>query len=235
MIQSIENILQALRKDTNPETPVRAFRLKLFALLAPLPGSLLGSLNALAILANERLDGELESDFALLFLIDNCKALITPGRMRKHKKISSFLPDQLAPRSTDKAVLLTQNQHRGHLWERQLVPLIAKHYVKPEPTESLDWIIDKQVFDTKVNGKPAKRRVDIYVPQRRLNCEIKSGRVIYKRSIREQIHKDQWLLQNGHIEHCVWFLHYGASLRVVNELDKAGIDIMDLGFDDNRE
>ena len=75
------------------------------------------------------------------------------------------------------------------------------------------------------------RRIDLWYATSRVALEIKSGFIVGSRSIRVQIQKDEWLLQTGAATRIVWLLFRGATQRVRDALDRAGIEWYDIEWD----
>jgi hypothetical protein len=134
------------------------------------------------------------------------------------------------------ALSLHLNASRGKLYERVFGEhLIRSHLNETYPGQSFTIEVDTRVFPVQFqDGRVLKRRADIYVPELGATVEIKSGRVSFDKHTRAEIEKDGVLLSNGTIQSCTWFLYYGATRRVLRELERQGIDYFDFefGFDE---
>ena len=131
-------------------------------------------------------------------------------------------------------VVLTQNRARGKTFENMGLVLV-EYYLRN--IENYSWpiniIADKTIFESvDSKGRQSKRRYDLYLPDFKLGVEIKSGRISYQSSIKDQIYKDQYLLKKKLVSDVWWFLFYGASQKVLAELLARKINFIDLGFND---
>jgi len=131
-------------------------------------------------------------------------------------------------------IALMQNRARGKIYEKMGQSLVEYYLREIEKYEGpINIVADKTTFDSfDSNGKRSKRRFDLYLVDFRIGVEIKSGRVNYHRSIRDQIHKDYYLLKNNLVTDVWWFLFYGASQKTLAELLKRKINFIDLGLND---
>jgi len=131
-------------------------------------------------------------------------------------------------------VVLTQNRARGKTFENMGSALV-EYYLRNIENYSgpINISADKTLFDSfDSNGRQSKRRYDLYLLDFNIGVEIKSGRISYHGSIKDQICKDQYLLKKKLVSDVWWFLYYGASQRVITELLKRKINFIDLGFND---
>ena len=131
-------------------------------------------------------------------------------------------------------VVLTQNMARGKTFELMGLALV-RYYLRNIENYSgpINISADKTIFESyDAKGKIAKRRYDLYLMDFKIGIEIKSGRIFYHSSIKNQIYKDQYLLKKKLVSDIWWFLFYGASQRVITELLKRKINFIDLGFND---
>lgn len=134
-------------------------------------------------------------------------------------------------------VVLTQNRARGKTFELMGFALL-EYYLRNIENYSgpINISADKTIFESiNFNGQSSKRRYDLYLLDFKIGVEIKSGRISYHSGIRNQIYKDQYLLEKKIINDVWWFLYYGASQRVITELTKRKINFIDLGLNDFEE
>lgn len=108
-----------------------------------------------------------------------------------------------------------QNQTRGKLGE--LLGRVTLTQQTKATDESL--VTDKAVFETPYG----KRRIDVYWKNSRFAIETKMGYITNSKSIRNQIEKDAYLVQNGIISSVVWFLIKSGSKAAKANLEKHGI------------
>jgi hypothetical protein len=129
-------------------------------------------------------------------------------------------------------ISLMQNRTRGKVFEMMGKILVASHFER-QGKNGVEIVSDTATFlSVDSRGRKAKRRFDLYVPEMKVGVEIKSGRVHFNRFTRDQIHKDGYLLKREVVAEIWWFLFYGASKRVLEELDKHSISYGDLAFTD---
>ena len=105
-----------------------------------------------------------------------------------------------------------QNQTRGKLGE--LLGRVALTQQTDATDESL--VTDKVVFETPYG----KRRIDIYWESSRIAIETKMGYITNSKSIRNQIEKDAYLVENNIVVSVLWLLIKGGSNAVILNLDK---------------
>lgn len=121
--------------------------------------------------------------------------------------------------STKKELLIKtkniQNQTRGKLGE------LLGRIVLTQRTNATDESLttDQAVFETPYG----KRRIDVYWKNSRFAVETKMGYITNSKSIRNQIEKDAYLIQNGVISSVVWLLIKSGSKAVKSNLEKHGI------------
>lgn len=108
-----------------------------------------------------------------------------------------------------------QNQTRGKLGE--LLGRVALTQQTNATDENL--VTDQAVFETPYG----KRRIDVYWEKSRLAVETKMGYITNSKSIRNQIEKDAYLIQNGVIYSVVWLLIKSGSKAAKMNLKKHGI------------
>jgi hypothetical protein len=134
-------------------------------------------------------------------------------------------------------IALIQNRARGKVYEQMGLVLVQYYLREIENYQgSINIAEDKVVFDCpNSKGKQSKRRFDLFLLDFQIGVEIKSGRVTYRGSIRDQIYKDHFLMKKGDVQDVWWFLFYGASKRVISELNKRNIAYIDFGFNDFEE
>lgn len=131
-------------------------------------------------------------------------------------------------------IVLEQNRARGKTFE-QMGMILVEYYLRTIEGYSgpVRMSADKTMFDSiDAQGKRSKRRFDLYLWDFNIGVEIKSGRIYYNANTRNQISKDKYLLLNRTIDDVWWFLFYGASKTVLNEMQKQNISYIDLGFND---
>jgi hypothetical protein len=131
-------------------------------------------------------------------------------------------------------VALMQNRARGKTFE-QMGAVLVEYYLREIEHYSgpITVSADRSVFESlNSKGMYAKRRFDLYLEELGIGVEIKSGRITYQNSIKDQIFKDHYLLTNKIVNNVWWFLFYGASQRVLTELLVKKINFIDLGFND---
>ena len=119
---------------------------------------------------------------------------------------------------------LAQNRARGKLYE-QIGLVLTQYYLREieKIDREINVITDKIEFECRgYRGTKTKRRFDLFLPDFQIGVEIKSGRIIYNSNIRNQIFKDSYLLQRGIVKDIWWFLFYGGSFRVLDELQRCG-------------
>lgn len=131
-------------------------------------------------------------------------------------------------------IALIQNRARGKVYEQMGLVLVQYFLREIENYQGpINITEDKVVFDCPdSNGQQSKRRFDLFLLDFQIGVEIKSGRVTYRGSIRNQIYKDHFLMKEGLIQGVWLFLFYGASKRVISELNKRNITYIDFGFND---
>ncbi|GAB6040220.1 hypothetical protein JCM17961_08940 [Endothiovibrio diazotrophicus] len=155
------------------------------------------------------------------------------GRARRypaHEKLKRLAPDAFA------GIVSTMNNQRGRLYERTFgEAMVRSELERRHPGKRFTIEVDRRSFTTVIDERPTKRRADLYIEELGMMIEIKSGRVHHNRHVRRQIRKDAQLLRDGVVDECHWFLFYGASKRVLDDLDRSGIDFYDFefGFDDD--
>ncbi|HEX6902139.1 MAG TPA: hypothetical protein VF789_20655 [Thermoanaerobaculia bacterium] len=115
--------------------------------------------------------------------------------------------------------MMIQNHTRGRLGELWGEVLLTSQLRANEK----DIEGDSSVFWTPFGH----RRVDVFWPNHLLALEAKSGTVFFSRSIRKQIDKDKYLLENGVFSRVIWVLLQGASQRVREALQNSGIIVVD--------
>ena len=108
-----------------------------------------------------------------------------------------------------------QNQTRGKLGELLGRVALTQH---TNATDE-DLVTDQAVFDTPYG----KRRIDVYWKNSRLAVETKMGYITNSKSIRNQIEKDAYLVQNGDICSVVWLLIKSGSKAARMNLERHGI------------
>jgi len=101
---------------------------------------------------------------------------------------------------------------RGHLGELMTTMLFPKE-------QRNDVVVDKITFNTPYG----QRRIDNYHPATKIAVESKNTRVVARKSIRNQIRKDSYLLEQRLCTEITWVLFRGASKRVISLLDNSGI------------
>lgn len=134
-------------------------------------------------------------------------------------------------------VVLTQNRARGNTFELMGLVLV-EYYLRniADYSGPINISADRTVFESyDAEGRSAKRRYDLYLLDFKIGVEIKSGRISYHGGIKDQIYKDHYLLKKKIVNDVWWFLYYGASQRVINELLKRKNKFIDLGFNDFEE
>jgi len=121
-----------------------------------------------------------------------------------------------------------QNRSRGALFEVMGDALLSNHLRREAPDVDLT-VADRHCT---VQTEFGRRIVDLWFRDRQLLVEVKSGYVCASKSIRRQITKDRWLLENNpNVERVVWVLFRGASTRTLGLLDDAGIEAIDIEYD----
>ena len=131
-------------------------------------------------------------------------------------------------------VVLMQNRARGKTFEN-MGSILVEYYLRQIEKYSgpLTISVDQMIFESlDSKGRDTKRRFDLYLTELGIGVEIKSGRITYQSSIKDQIHKDHYLLTKKIVRDVWWFLFYGASQRVLTELLQRNINFIDLGFND---
>lgn len=106
---------------------------------------------------------------------------------------------------------------RGHLGEL-MTTLLYDENIRHEV------IIDNTTFDTPYG----KRRLDNFHPPSKIAVEAKNTRVVARASIKQQILKDQYLLDNKLCSRISWVLFRGASKRVHAVIAQTDIEIIDM-------
>ncbi len=139
-------------------------------------------------------------------------------RSNRNEMVDRILAHNEDPKdSLQKQVLLTkakniQNQTRGKLGE-----LLGGVLLTQQTNATDDSLVtDKAVFET----PHGKRRIDVYWENSGLAIETKMGYITNSKSIRTQIEKDAYLVQNGIICSVIWLLVKGGSMAVKMNLDK---------------
>jgi hypothetical protein len=115
--------------------------------------------------------------------------------------------------------MMIQNHTRGKIGELWGEVLLTSQLRADEK----DIECDSSVFWTPFG----RRRVDVFWPNYSLALEAKSGMIFFSRSIRKQIDKDKYLLEQGVFSRVIWVLLQGASQRVREALQNAGIIVID--------
>lgn len=122
-------------------------------------------------------------------------------------------------------ISLIQNRTRGRVFELMAEVLLAGHLQRM----GLDGRAFEKQVRFEIDGKI--RIADFYVPAKRMIVEVKSGYVIWNRSVREQVAKDVGLMkQSKQVADVMWLLFRGGSARALASMEKAGITCYDLGF-----
>lgn len=106
---------------------------------------------------------------------------------------------------------------RGHLGEL-MTTLLYDESIRHEV------IVDNTTFDTPIG----KRRLDNFHPASKIAVEAKNTRVVARQSIRQQILKDQYLLELNLYSRITWVLFRGASKRVHSFIYNTDIEIIDM-------
>ncbi|MBF0378024.1 MAG: hypothetical protein HQK72_11150 [Desulfamplus sp.] len=229
----IEEIFFELDSFFEIESNPQLIRQRFFKLISLHNQKDLYIIGALIKYVKNNADLSIEKYQCLLWFLDNCRLILTPRRQKKSKFFLKSEQFKNTPAGNyNKKFLLSQNMSRGMLWEKVYLDYIVSQIEQSNPSEKTEIQLDRKIFDTFVDGKALKKRADIYIPKIRIIVEIKSGRITYGKSTRNQIEKDAYLLQNRIIERSIWFLNYGASKRVLLDLDKYGIEFSDMGFND---
>ncbi|NTU54104.1 MAG: hypothetical protein HGA97_10480 [Chlorobiaceae bacterium] len=118
--------------------------------------------------------------------------------------------------SQKKALLIKakniQNQTRGKLGE--LLGRVALTQQTNATDDSL--VTDKVVFVTPYGD----RRVDVYWEANRIAVETKMGYITNSKSIRNQIEKDAYLVENNIVSSVLWLLIKSGSKAAIVNLDK---------------
>lgn len=121
---------------------------------------------------------------------------------------------------------LMQNRARGSLFELAGEALVTGHLRRMGHAGAE---LRRQVRFAVADGF---RIADFYVPALRTSFEVKSGYVVWNKSVRLQAQKDAWLLgQAQAVARVVWLLFRGGSARALAGLQAAGIECFDLEFD----
>lgn len=110
------------------------------------------------------------------------------------------------------------NRHRG-MWG-EFAALLFCQCVMHENREHL--IVDDMRFKTPIGY----RRIDCFSTKTNLAVEVKAAYTTGKAFLLNQIEKDKYLLQEGHISSSVWLLLGDASQNLKTQLSSAGIDFV---------
>lgn len=162
-------------------------------------------------------------------------------RITRSSKRRSGIKEQIRVASQGKLALdsrlmnevgLMQNRHRGKLFE-MMGKILVRSYFERQGRKGVEIVSDRVTFlSADASGRKARRRFDLYLPETKVGIEIKSGRVRFNRFTRDQIYKDSHLIRQGIVTEIWWFLFYGASKRVLEELDRHGISHADQALTD---
>lgn len=114
-----------------------------------------------------------------------------------------------------------QNRTRGDLFE------LMGEVVVQQNLETADRPSRQRRLETPFG----ERRLDLFFEDPKLAVEVKSGYVTNRRSIREQIRKDEHLIAEGTVASVLWLLFRGASGPALRNLQRSGIRTLDLEYD----
>ena len=149
------------------------------------------------------------------------KSYLVSLRLNRNELVDGILAfnENLEELAQKKSLLIKarniQNQTRGKLGE--LLGRVALTQQTNATDENL--VTDQAVFDTPYG----KRRIDVYWKDSRLAVETKMGYITNSKSIRSQIEKDAYLVQNGILNSVIWLLIKSGSKGVKINLKKHGI------------
>jgi hypothetical protein len=123
-------------------------------------------------------------------------------------------------------LLRLQNRTRGAVFEVVGEALVASHLRRRglDPGTAQRHVCVKTPW--------GRRFVDLWFAEQRAAVEVKSGAVCARRSLRRQVRKDRWLLEeHPDVDQVVWLLFRGASAALARELERAGIEAVDVQWD----
>lgn len=151
------------------------------------------------------------------------------------KKNRSFKATEIIQSSLEKAgikkseldkslfqkISLIQNRNRGPLFELMTEAIIERVFGINE--------FDRQaVFKTPFGD----RRIDLFIPDNKIAIEVKSGYARSTAFTRNQIMKDNYLIQHtAEVERVVWFCFRGATNPLMKFLSTNGVEFCDIGYD----
>jgi hypothetical protein len=128
------------------------------------------------------------------------------------------------------ALTLNLNRFRGSLHEKMAWAVVIKNAVEMLELSEPVLKLDRKTFAC-FEVEPKIRRCDLYLEQADIAYEVKSYRPSLTSFVREQIRKDEWLLQTKSVSQIWWLLFQGATPHVLNELTRAGIVYINVPVD----
>lgn len=118
-------------------------------------------------------------------------------------------------------IALIQNRTRGPLFELMAEVVIGNVFCVREFKK-------QNVYETPYG----KRRIDLFISETGVAIEVKSGYGRLRKFIREQIRKDNYILQNeSTVNEIVWVCFRGATNPLITFLHKHGIQYCDIEYD----
>ena len=125
---------------------------------------------------------------------------------------------------------MAQNKQRGQLQE-QVAAAALLAWLQDDvgaSTEELQLQVDSKTYLCFTPPRIQRRRIDLFLPTQNWAVEVKSYRVAHNRMIRNQIAKDQWLIQQELVSAVLWLLPEGATAPTLRGLQTAGLFYLDL-------
>jgi len=118
-------------------------------------------------------------------------------------------------------ISLIQNRARGPMFELMAEVIIRNAF-------GIKNFNKQNVYSTPYG----KRRIDLFLPETGVAIEVKSGYARSKKFIREQIKKDNYILNNEPlVKQIVWMCFRGATKPLIVFLKKNNIEYCDIGYD----
>lgn len=110
------------------------------------------------------------------------------------------------------------NRHRG-MWG-EFAALLYCLCVLREPSANL--VVDGIKFYTPIGN----RRIDCFSTESKVAVEVKASYISGRKFYYNQVEKDEYLLEKGHVSSVVWLLLGGASQKFISRLSSAGFEIV---------